>query len=146
MRRRADQIDYRLKPLVARCGDVAPGANKIANIDDFLADLKQPRVVNRVARRRLKPASINRAVQLLRHMLNWAVGREYIDRTPFRRGSEVLIRLDLEDNIRRRRISSIDEAALLRAASPMLRSMLVAGLDTGMRRGEMLALRFSDIE
>jgi len=58
----------------------------------------------------------------------------------------VLIRLDLEDNIRRRPISATEEAALLRAASPMLRSMLVPVLDTGIRRGEMLALRFADIE
>jgi len=67
----ADQIDYRLKPLVARFGDVALGGIKTADVDDFIADLKQPRVVNGVAGRRLKPASINRAVQLLRHMLNW---------------------------------------------------------------------------
>ena len=27
----------------------------------------------------------------MRHMLNWAVAREYLDRTPFRRGSENLV-------------------------------------------------------
>jgi hypothetical protein len=46
-------------------------------------------------------------------MLNWAVGREYLDRTPFRRGTEVLIRMKLEDNKRRRRISESEEVALL---------------------------------
>jgi integrase len=79
-------------------------------------------------------------------MLNWAVGREYLDRTPFRRGTEVLIRMELEDNKRRRRISESEEAALLAVASPHLRSMIIAALDTGMRRGEMLALRFGDID
>jgi hypothetical protein len=54
-------------------------------------------------------------------MLNWAVGREYVDRTPFRRGTEVLIRMELEDNKRRRRISEAEEAALLSVASPHLR-------------------------
>ena len=74
------------------------------------------------------------------------MGREYLDRTPFRRGTEVLIRMELEDNQRRRRVSEAEEAALLAVASPHLRSMIIAALDTGMRRGEMLALRFGDID
>ena len=134
----ANQLDYRLKPLVAHFGAVALADIKTADIDDFIADLKQPRVVHGVAGQCLTPASVNRAVELLRHMFNWAVGREYLDRTPFRRGTEVLIRLELEDNVRRRRISSTEESALLRVASPLLRSMVITAIDTGMRRGEML--------
>ena len=79
-------------------------------------------------------------------MLNWAVGREHLERTPFRRGTEVLIQMELEDNKRRRRVSEAEEAALLAVASPHLRSMIIAALDTGMRRGEKLALRFADID
>ena len=79
-------------------------------------------------------------------MLNWAVGREYLDRTPFRRGTETLIRKLHEDNQRRRRISEDEEATLLAVATPFLRSMIIAALDTGMRQGEMLALRFGDID
>ena len=139
-------IDYRLKPLIERFGERPIAEIKTADIDDFVADLKQPRVVNGLDGRRLTPASINRTLGLLRHMLNWAVGREYLDRTPFRRGTEVLIRMELEDNKRRRRISEEEEAALLTVASPHLRSMIIAALDTGMRRGEMLALRFADID
>jgi integrase len=139
-------IDYRLKPLIERFGDRPIAEIKTADIDDFVADLKLPRVVNGRSGRRLSPASINRTLGLLRHMLNWAVGREYLDRTPFRRGTEVLIRMELEDNKRRRRVSEAEEAALLGVASPHLRSMIIAALDTGMRRGEMLALRFADID
>ena len=54
--------------------------------------------------------------------------------------------MELEDNKRRRRISESEEAALLAVASPHLRSMIIAALDTGMRRGEMLALQFGDID
>ena len=64
-----------------------------------------------------------------RHMLNWAVGREYLDRTPFRRGTEVLVRMELEDNRRRRRISESEEAALLAVASPHLRSMIFSSAE-----------------
>jgi integrase len=120
---------------------------KTAAVEDFVADLRKPRIVNREAESRsLTPASVNRIIELLRHMLNWAVGREYIERTPFRRGSETLIKRLREDNRRRRRISEDEEARLLAAASPHLRSMIVVALDTGMRRGEMLALRFADID
>ena len=142
----ADTIDYRLKPLIERFGDRPLSEIKTADIEDFLADLKKPRVVNSLDGRTLTPASINRTLGLLRHMLNWAVGREYLDRTPFRRGTEVLIRLEREDNKRRRRVSEEEETALLAVASPHLRSMIIAALDTGMRRGEMLALKFGDID
>ena len=54
--------------------------------------------------------------------------------------------MELEDNKRRRRISEAEEATLLAVASPHLRSMIIAALETGMRRGEMLALRFGDID
>jgi integrase len=54
--------------------------------------------------------------------------------------------LEQEDDKRRRRVSAAEEAKLLAAAPPQLRSMIVAALDTGMRRGEMLALRFADID
>jgi integrase len=74
------------------------------------------------------------------------VAREYLDRSPFRRGSETLIRLFREDNKRRRRISDDEEQRLLDAAPPILRAMIITALDTGMRRGEMLALRSGDID
>lgn len=142
----ASTIDYRLKPLLERFGDRQLAEIRTADLEDFVADLKQPRAVNAIDGRRLSPASINRALGLLRHMLNWAVGREYLERTPFRRGTEVLIRLEHEDNKRRRRVSEEEEEALLAVASPHLRSMIIAALDTSMRRGEMLALRLRDID
>jgi hypothetical protein len=47
-------------------------------------------------------------------MMNWAVGRESINRTPFRRGTETLVRKLREDNQRRRQISEDEEARLER--------------------------------
>ena len=51
-----------------------------------------------------------------------------------------------EDNKRRRRIDEHEEAALLQNATPHIQAMLIAALDTGMRQGEMLALRFVDVD
>jgi integrase len=140
-------IDYCLKPLIEHFGDRLLESIRTADIEDFIADLRKPRIVNRrKGLRTLAPASINRTIELMRHMLNWAVGREYLDRTPFRRGTETLIRKLQEDNRRRRRISEDEETRLLEVAPPFLRSMIITALDTGTRQGEMLALRFGDID
>jgi integrase len=79
-------------------------------------------------------------------MLNWAVGREYITSTPFKRGSETLIKKFQEDNVRRRRMDEQEEAALLAQAPMHIQALIVAAIDTGMRSGEMLALRFADVD
>jgi integrase len=142
----ADSIEWRLKPLRSFFGSRLVRDIKTADVEDFIADLRKPRRVNRQADRVLSPASINRSLQLLRAILNWAVAREHLERSPFRRGSETLIRLFKEDNKRRRRISEDEEQRLLDAAPPILRAMIISALDTGMRRGEMLALRFGDID
>jgi integrase len=140
---RAETIDYQLKPLLNRFGESFIANIKTADVEDFITDLR-----NTTSRRKLplSPASINRTVQLLREMLNWAVGREHLDRTPFRRGTVCLIRPELEDNMRRRRISEAEETSLLAAAPPHLRSMIICAIDTGMRRGEMFAIRWADVD
>jgi integrase len=47
---------------------------------------------------------------------------------------------------RRGRLSDEEEIKILSFAPPHLRSLMIVALDTGMRRGEMLALRFQDID
>jgi hypothetical protein len=127
-------IDYRLKPIIGYFGDRPLAEIRTADVEDFIADLRKPGIAGRRKTPRvLAPASINRTIEILRHMMNWAVGREYIDRTPFRRGTETLVRKLREDNQRRRRIAEDEEARLLAVAPPLLRSMIIAALDTGMR-------------
>jgi integrase len=67
-------------------------------------------------------------------------------RTAFRRGNQNLIPMELEDNHRHRRLADDEEKALLAAAPGHLRTLIIAALDTGMRRGEMLALTWSDVD
>ncbi len=136
-----------MKPFLDRWGDRAIADIRTADVQDLIADLQKPRVIGRrPGPRVLSAARVNRIVDLLRHMLNWAVGREYIERTPFKRGSETLIKKLREDNKRRRRIDETEEAALLSAATPHIQALLSAAIDTGMRQGEMLAVRFADVD
>ncbi len=137
---------WSVKPFVDRFGDRALGDIRTADVQDFIADLRKPRAVHRRGVRVLSPSAVNRIVDLLRHMLNWAVGRELLTSTPFKRGSETLIKKFQEDNKRRRRIDEREEAALLAQAPTHIQALIVAAIDTGMRSGEMLALRFADID
>ena len=76
-------------------------------------DLRKPRVVGRrPGLRPLAPATINRTVDRLRHMFNWAVGREYLERTPFKRGGATLIKKLLESTTRR--VVEVDAEAVSR--------------------------------
>jgi integrase len=112
-------------------------AIRVGEIEDLIQDLK--------AKNR-RPATINRWLALLRHMFNWALGREYVTQTPFRRGTQALIKFERENNRRVRRVAPDEEARLLEASNSLVHMLIVAALDSGMRRGELLDLRFGDID
>lgn len=135
--RTLDKIEWQMPFLKERFGPKALADIRVGDIDDLVQDLKaKPR----------KPATINRYLALLRRMLNWAVEREYLDRTPFRRGSQAVIKLERENNRRSRRLTADEEKRLLNAARPITKALIIAALDTGMRRGELLGLRFGDVD
>jgi integrase len=130
-------IEYRMRLLRSRFGKRQLSEIRVADIEDMVRDLKAARK---------KPATVNRHLALLRAMLNWAVEREYLDKTPFRKGSQALIKLERENNRRNRRLTTEEEKALLEKANGNLRALIIAALDTGMRRGELLSLRFGDVD
>ncbi len=97
-----------------------------------------------------KPATVNRYLARLRHMLGWAQARGLMTRTPFNRFS--LIISAKQETKRSRRVYPAEEQALLTAcdtiddarhwyAGRALKPRIEAALDLGARRGEMLALR-----
>jgi integrase len=144
----ADTIQNRLKLLREHFGPKRLTDIRTADVEDFIAKLKQPTLFvkdQRIHRVR-RPATINRYLSMLGHMFNWAIGREYLERTPFRRGTQVLIRHEQEDNLRHRRFSTDEETLLLDAASNSLRPLIVIALDAGLRRGEMLAMTWADVD
>jgi integrase len=135
--RSAETIDYRLRLLRRRFGSRKLSEISLGDIEDLRADL-------RTAGK--KPATTNRYLALLRGMLNWAVLRGDLDETPFRKGLQAAVKLERENNRRDRRLSPEEEVKLLEASGGVLRSLVVAALETGMRRGELLSLRFSDVD
>src|SRR5947207_15524020 len=101
-------------------------AIRVGEIEDLIQDLKSK---NR------RPATVNRWLALLRHMFNWALGREYVTQTPFRRGTQALIKFERENNRRFMRVAP-EEERLLAAGNSLVHTLIITALDTGMRRAE----------
>ncbi len=89
-----------------------------------------------------KPATVNRLMCRLRHMLNKAVEWELLDESPMRR-----IKFLRENNSRLRHLT-IDECRKLLDAcrADNMRGIVTVALHTGMRLGEILDLKFPDLD
>ena len=93
-------------------------------------------------------ATVNRELACLRRMFNIALQRGWILRNPFSCG-DALILTSCEK--RRERILDLAEETRLLAACDdpkrsHLRALLIALLDTGARKGEMLKLKWCDVD
>ncbi len=93
-------------------------------------------------------ASVNRELALLRRMLNVAVAEGWLIRNPFSQGKPLISSAD--EKKRERIITRGEEGALLAACSAAkrghLRAIIIAALDTGCRLGELLKLRWRDVD
>jgi integrase len=84
-------------------------------------------------------ARVNREMATLRHMLNKAVQWSRLSVNPFEKGESLFFR---EDQTRIRYLTNEEAALLLAACQPHLRPIVETALNTGMRKGEILALRW----
>lgn len=91
--------------------------------------------------KRLSETTINRDIEVIRHLLFWAADEGFIPANPIAR-----IRMVRERGKRRPVISVADELKLIANCSAHLRPIVIAALDTGMRRGELLSQLWEDID
>lgn len=96
---------------------------------------------HRHAQKQVSDTTINRDLECLRHLLYWAVDEGYLAANPLSR-----MPLVRERRIPRRVMSVAEEGLLLEAAAPHLRAIIIAALDTGMRRGELLCQRWEHVD
>jgi integrase len=88
----------------------------------------------------------NRMLAALRCLFNFAIRKGYVDSTPFKRFGVTVITLDSRAEApRERRLDAGEEDRLLAVATGLIRDLLIALLETGCRRGELLSLQFSQI-
>ena len=95
----------------------------------------------RHARKAITETTVNRDIECLRHILYWAVDEGFLAANPIAR-----IRLERERRKKKPVLSLDEELLLLQAASPHLRQIVIAALDTGMRRGELLKQLWEDVD
>lgn len=88
--------------------------------------------------RAVRPATVNRGLATLRRMLRLAQEWRLIDRVP-------RIRMLPGEKPREAILSPEQEARYLDAAPPLLHDVAVLVLDSGLRLGEALALRWADV-
>lgn len=97
-------------------------------------------------RRQRSVTSVNRELTTLRRVLTVAEREGFISRNPFRSGDSLI---SVSDEIRRERVLTHEEEARLLAACTgrraHLRPIITTAVDTAMRRGELLKLRWSDV-
>ena len=89
----------------------------------------------------LKPATVNREMAALKHLLSKAVEWDVLDRNP-----AIGVKLFKETN-RRLRYLSVEECRALLEACPTetLRRVVILALHTGMRKGEILNLKWQNV-
>ena len=87
-------------------------------------------------------ASVNRELSCLRHLFSKAIEWELMEESPFRRGRSLILK---ENNHRLRYLSEEEILRLLAACPSHLRNIVICALYTGMRRGEILGLKWSQI-
>lgn len=91
-----------------------------------------------------KPATINRFIATIKHMFTKAVEWEMVSDEVLKRVRKVKL---LEENNRRLRYLSKEECQeLINSCDPHLRPIVVTALNTGMRKQEILGLRWEQVD
>jgi len=97
---------------------------------------------NDIARKpRVSPATVNRELAFLKTMFNKAVEWGRLESSPLKN-----VKKFREDNGRERILTNEETKRLVDAANGHLRPILIIALNTGMRRGEILGLRWENVK
>jgi len=90
----------------------------------------------------IKKCSVNREVSCLRKVFNVAIAWGYASSNPVRK-----VKLYSEkENIRERILMEDEEERLLAVSPSYLKSMIMVGLHTGMRKGEVFNLKWENVD
>jgi integrase len=93
-------------------------------------------------RTKVTGSTVNRELAMLKHMFNLAIDWDHFQAVnPVRR-----VKFFREFTLNPRVLSPEEEKNLIRNAPPYMQDLIVFGLHTGLRSGEIFALRWSDVD
>jgi len=92
-------------------------------------------------REEVSPATVNRALAVLKSMFNRAIAWEKADSNPCR-----AVKLFKENNQRLRFLEKEEIVKLLANCNKHLKTIIIVALNTGMRKGEILKLKWHDVD
>lgn len=117
----------------------------LPHFGDLLLSKISPRHIEDYKRERLKevsPSTVNRELCCLRHMFNVATTLEKFDgENPVRKVKSLQV-TEYEWKI----LKKEETKRLINVASESLKPILIVALNTGMRKGEILNLRWNDVD
>jgi integrase len=112
-----------------------------------LSHISSPRINEFIQARReekVKAATINRDLRFLAQILKQAERERYLGRSPFDLGK--FFQNESKERRKPHILTWEEQEKLLAVAPPRIRSMTVLGVESGMRTGEMLALKWEHID
>jgi integrase len=119
-----------------------------AEVETYRNQLRQKPVtairngVEIVVRGLRKDASVNREMSCLHHLFAKAVEWDMMEKSPFEHKKSLILK---ENNKRLRFLNDDEISSLLAACSPHLKAIVSCAILTGMRRGEILSLKWDQI-
>jgi integrase len=142
---RRDKLQSKIASLKARRGK--KGDERLVQISQLETELESLQLQLADGKLSRSEADVNRDLQLLRNVFNFAIRKGWLTQNPFALG-EPLISLAVE--VQRDRILSREEEERLLMACDgprsHLRQIIICALDTAMRRGEILHLRWEQVD
>jgi len=87
-------------------------------------------------------STVNREMSCLHHLFSKAFEWEMVEQSPFKRGKSLMLK---ENNERSRFLNDDEILNLLKQSPEYLRNIVMCAINTGMRRGEILSLKWNQI-
>lgn len=140
---RKSSIDWMVNSLVDYFGSKQIRSIKPRDLENF-KNFKSNGITRRGNKRKI--ASVNRELEVLRAMFNFALRNEWIIKNPFTLTKGMISKAA---EVERERVLSFDEEKRLLAVCKDRRSHLkglsICALDTAMRRGEIFKMKWQDV-
>ncbi len=144
--RSANSKGYRIEQLVDHFGDIPLRRFDTLIVEQYQTDLlnKERYIKTKKETKKYQPASINKNISLLKAMFKKAVDWSMVEEDVLKRVRRCK---QLQENNRRLRYLSKQECKeLLNSCESHLRPIVVTALNTGMRKGEILKLKWDNVD